>query len=45
MWKKSECYQFKELILPFSQQFIKMDLKNLKGPNWYEVTEEQKLDG
>ena len=33
-----------KLSLPFNQQCIKIDLKNLQEPNWDEVTEEQKLD-
>ena len=33
-----------KLSLPFNQQCIKIDLTNLKEPNWDEVTEQQKLD-
>ena len=33
-----------KLNIPFNQQCIKIDSKNLQEPNWDEVTEEQKLD-
>ena len=33
-----------KLSLPFNQQYIKIDLKNLQEPNWDEVTKEQNLD-
>ena len=33
-----------KLNLPFNQQCIKIDLKNLQEPNWDEITEEQKFD-
>ena len=33
-----------KLSLPFNQEYIKIDFKNLQEPNWDEVTEEEKLD-
>ena len=33
-----------KLNLPFNQQYIKIDLKNLQEPNWDEVTEEQNIN-
>ena len=42
--KKLRMLSVLKLNLPFNQQCIKIDLKNLQELNWDEVTEEQKLD-
>ena len=42
--KKIRILSVLKLSLAFNQQCIKTDLKNLQGPNWDEVTDEQKLD-
>ena len=33
-----------KLSLPFNQQYIEIDLKNLQELNWDEITEKQKLN-